>query len=124
MFNKNRGVPDFSFITDFGKNTNRKKLKIRAIQGITGLEDIEEAFDNSLNKFEVKLLVNFLDKKYNFSLFEEPYDFILNVAKFSPIALECINANFKHFYDNMTISESLEVILDKLINDDIFSDVN
>uniref|UniRef100_A0A6C0AD86 Uncharacterized protein n=1 Tax=viral metagenome TaxID=1070528 RepID=A0A6C0AD86_9ZZZZ len=93
----------------------KQEFRILSIEGLTGLKNIKSAFEDTLNNSEVELLISFLDKKYNFSLYEDVYDFIVNVAKFSSRSLKIIEANYEEFYDNMTIPEALEVILTKLI---------
>uniref|UniRef100_A0A6C0AD52 HNH nuclease domain-containing protein n=1 Tax=viral metagenome TaxID=1070528 RepID=A0A6C0AD52_9ZZZZ len=94
------------------------KLRILEIKGLTGLKKIKKAFLNTSDNTEIEMLINFLDKKYDFSLCNDMYDFILNVIKISPISLECINANNEEFYYNMMVDESLEIIFRKLLNND------
>uniref|UniRef100_A0A6C0AED9 Uncharacterized protein n=1 Tax=viral metagenome TaxID=1070528 RepID=A0A6C0AED9_9ZZZZ len=107
-------IPEFTFTPSFS-SINTHQLRILSIEGLTGLKNIKEAFEDPLNNSEVELLISFLDRKYDFSLYEDAYDFIINIAKFSYTSLEFINANYSEFYDNMTISEAVEVVLTKLI---------
>uniref|UniRef100_A0A6C0AET6 Uncharacterized protein n=1 Tax=viral metagenome TaxID=1070528 RepID=A0A6C0AET6_9ZZZZ len=95
--------------------TYKEKRRILSIEGLTGLKNISSAFEDPLNYSEVELLLIFFNKKFNFDLYDDVYDFILNVAKFSPRSLESIDANYEEFYYNMTFEEALEVILTKLI---------
>lgn len=92
-----------------------KQLRIMAIEGITGLKNINSAFDNQLNETEIELLISFLNRKYFFSECEDVFNFIVNVIKISTNALNLIGANYKEFYDNMSIEEALDVILKKLL---------
>ena len=71
-----------------------KQSRIMAIEGMTGLKNINGAFENPENNTEVELLVSYLSRMYDFSLCYNIYDFILNTIKFSPLALDVINANY------------------------------
>lgn len=56
------------------------------------------------------------EKKYKLDdVDDDIFMYIKNVIGISESALENINANYEEFYDNMTISESLTVILAKLL---------
>lgn len=118
-----QNVPELSFIPNF-KSVNKKSLKILKIEGLTGLMDIESAFDNPLNNTDVELIVSFLNRKFDFSTCNNVYFFIINVIGFSPRSLETINANYDEFYDNMLLDEALEIILTKLITNDDIPSIN
>lgn len=67
----------------------------------------------------MELLVSFLDRKFHLYLGDDnPYQFIIDVIRFSTRSLAAIDANYKEFYDNMTTKESVFVLLTKLINHD------
>lgn len=118
------GLQSFTF-TPVLKNRNNKSIRICAIEGITGLRNIDDAFLNPLNNTEVELLVSFLERKYKLHEVEDDiYFYIRDVIGFSDISLENINANYEEYYDNMSISEALTVILTKLIDHKGESPVN
>src|SRR5256885_1294142 len=100
-------IPEFNFGPKV-IGINSFKLRILAIEGITGLKNIDSAFDDPLNNTEIELLVSYLKRSYNFTDGENNvFSFILNVIKFSSTALESINANYEEFFDNMTVEEAI-----------------
>lgn len=86
------------------------------IEGLTGLKNLSIAFEDYHNYTEVEIIINYLRVTYNFSECHNIYDYLLNVINFSKNGLESINADYEEFYDNMTVDEALEVILNKLIS--------
>lgn len=89
-------------------------FKIIIIQGLTGLQELEQAFENPLNLTDNELIINFLERKYTFES-GDPYNFIINIARFSRQSLKIIEANEPEFYYNMLIPEALDVILTKIL---------
>ena len=107
---------DFVFNPTFS-STNTKSLHIMSIEGITGLSDIESAFENRINETDVELLMFHLNKKYDLSSGDNNvYDFIVNAIGFSRRALVNINADYEEFYDNLTTAEACNIILIKMID--------
>lgn len=112
------------------ENISKNKLRLLAIQELTGLKNLNHAFDYNINNTEIELLIFFLDRRHNFSLceYEEDngvYEYITNIIQFSPESLELIGANFKEFYDNLTVFEAVNVILNKLLDgDDVINSIN
>ena len=103
------------------RNTNKKILRIMAIEGVTGLKYIKDAFidcdcfENYSPDIEKELLIKFLNKKYNFSsCVGDVYYFIVNTIGFSHVSLKCINSNYKEFYYGMSVEKGVEIILKKL----------
>jgi hypothetical protein len=91
--------------------------RIWAIEGITGLKDLEHVFDNAMGYTEVELIVNFLNRKYNLANGDEDvYDFIVNILQFSNRALNIIEVNYRDFFEHMTTEEACFIILTKLID--------
>ena len=92
-------------------------FKIWAIEGITGLTDLQRAFEDSMWYTDVESIINFLNKKYHlFNGDEDVYNFIINTIKFSERALDYIEVNYPDFFEHMTTEEACIVILTKLID--------
>lgn len=95
---------------------SRQNFRINEIECITGLTDLGEMTEFMFNNSEVEALIILLDKKFDLSRIDiDIYDFLINVMGFSIRSLRVINANENNFYDHMTLKESCEVILTKLI---------
>ena len=95
-----------------------KIYRIWAIEGITGLKDLDRAFDNHFGSTEVELIVDFLKKKYHLANGgnEDVYDFIINTLQFSDRALNIIEVNYPEFFNCTTIEEACSIILTKLLD--------
>lgn len=92
------------------------KLRIKEIEGVTGLRGIKEAFENRLNETDVELIVSFLARKYKFSeVYDDIYEFIVDTVGISVSVLNDINANYEEFYDNLNIYEAMTIILNKIL---------
>lgn len=68
-------------------------LRVHAIEGMTGLLNLEEAFHNRLNLSEIELIIDHLERKYGFQS-GDPYNFIVNIARFSMNSLKIIEADY------------------------------
>lgn len=95
---------------------NPKQIRIIEIEGITGLTNIESAFENMDNLLEIEALMIFLNKKYDLDSGNyDVFNYIKNVINFSIRTLEAFNMNYDEFYDNMTTDEACFVILNKIL---------
>lgn len=98
--------------------TTDQETRIIVIEAITGLINLKLAFIESDHMSEIEAIIIFLNKKYDFRLYEDPYYFIKEIARFSDRALNSVNANYNEFFYNMTIEEALIIVLSKLLNND------
>lgn len=95
---------------------NPKLRRIVEIESLTGLNDLDRAFDDPLNNSEVELLVSFLDRKYDFSEGRnDVYTFLIQEIGFPERILNSLGLNFPAFYYGMTVSDACFIILTKLI---------
>lgn len=100
------------------------QLEIIRLSVKTGLSEDFLIFcfnDSPQNLTITQKIINGFFKKYNFNDYnntiEEIYDFIFNISGLSNHFLVSINANNPSFYSNFSLTESLNVIISRMVGD-------
>lgn len=104
---------------------NDEDIKIMTLSTITGLSEyfIKKSFENTPQNISVvEKLVDGFNKMYDFSEYDnntsQMFNFVFNISGISKHFLISIRANQKEFYNNITLRESLTIILTKMIDHD------
>jgi len=96
---------------------SEKEIRLEEISGLTGLKNIENAFDYRQNETEIEALLLYLDLIHTLSNGDgNVRSFLVDILGFSERWLKLIHANSEEYYQNMTSWEACENILLRLLN--------